>query len=211
MKKTVAIRPSWFLGFAAMLSLALVFPLSAQTSKVLGGEPRDLMERYWATGVRGELLTRDGWDRASADFETKNPRPLDGSFDVLSNDYGVGAARVEDDTATVVVGVDDEGHIDANLRYSPPRPLPPGVLKTAILFRLKIAPVINVMYGPDGKTIVEKKDTGYKAWIIVGHQKKPWTTVNSAIRHVLEMRSKTTDPVVQKNADETLAKLLTLH
>jgi hypothetical protein len=35
--------------------------------------------------------------------------------------------------------------------------------------------------------------------------------VNTAIRYVLEKREKATDPVIRKNADETLARLLKLH
>jgi hypothetical protein len=35
--------------------------------------------------------------------------------------------------------------------------------------------------------------------------------VNAAIRYVLEMRNKTNDPIIKKNADETLAILLKMH
>jgi hypothetical protein len=35
-------------------------------------------------------------------------------------------------------------------------------------------------------------------------------SVNSAIRYVSDMRYKIIDPIIKKDADETLAKLLTL-
>jgi hypothetical protein len=211
MKRTGTTRPSCFLGLAATLAVALAVPIAAQTPIVLGGGPRDVVELYWNLGVRGELLTPEGWKRSSGNFKPPNPLPQDGSFDVFSNDYGIDAARVTADTAIVQVGFMNVGRIDALLRYNGPLPVPSAVLETAFLFRLAITPVYNVMYGPDGKTIIEKKQTGNSAWTITEPKLKPWTTVNTAIRHVLEMRNKTADPVIKKNADETLAKLLTLH
>jgi hypothetical protein len=199
---------NYLLGVATAF-LALALP--AQTPRVLGGEPRDVVEHYWNMGVRGELLTRDGWEKASGDFETPNHFPQDASFDVFSNDFGISLPHIVRDATTVEVGFTDVGHIDAALRYTPPRPVPRGVLETAFLFRLAITPVYILMYGPDGKTLIEKKPTGNSAWTIVEPKLKPWTTVNTAIRYVLDMRDQTEDSVIRKNADETLAKLLTLH
>jgi hypothetical protein len=198
------------LGFAITF-VALTLPIRAQTPRILGGEPRDVVEVYWNMGVRGQLLTRQGWERSAANFATPTPTPQDASFDVFSNDYGVNTALVTGNSATVEVGFTNVGHIDAALRFSPPRAPPPGVLETAFAFRLEITPVYNLMYGPDGKTLIEKKPTGNTAWTIAEPKLKPWTTVNTAIRYVLEMHNKTTDPIIKKNADETLAKLLSLH
>ena len=39
----------------------------------------------------------------------------------------------------------------------------------------------------------------------------PWTTVNTAIRYVLEQKAKATDAAVKKNADETIEAMLALH
>jgi len=35
-----------------------------------------------------------------------------------------------------------------------------------------------------------------------------WTTLNTAIRYVLEKRKAMSDPIARKNADQTLSKLL---
>ena len=53
--------------------------------------------------------------------------------------------------------------------------------------------------------------TGPAAWQIEKTPALAWTTVNTAIRYVLEMRIKTNDPSIKKNADETLEKLLKRH
>ena len=68
-----------------------------------------------------------------------------------------------------------------------------------------------MMYGPDGKTLVEKRATGALVWVIKGAQGPPVTTVNTAIRYVLEMRQKTTNQIIKANASQTLAQLLKLH
>jgi len=47
--------------------------------------------------------------------------------------------------------------------------------------------------------------------MIEGPPAPPFATVTAAIRYVLEMSRKTTDPVVKKNADETLTELLKRH
>jgi hypothetical protein len=67
-----------------------------------------------------------------------------------------------------------------------------------------------MMYGPNGK-LIEKKPIGSRFWQIQGSPGLPWTTVNTAIRYVLEMRDKTSDPAIKKNTDQTLAELMKLH
>jgi hypothetical protein len=38
-----------------------------------------------------------------------------------------------------------------------------------------------------------------------------WTTVNGAIRYILEMRERTADPALKANAEKTLDTLMQLH
>jgi hypothetical protein len=65
------------------------------------------------------------------------------------------------------------------------------------------------VYGPDGETVVREM-IGPAVWQIEDSPKTTWTTVNTAIRYVLEARSKTSDPILKRNADEIIAKLLRL-
>lgn len=67
-----------------------------------------------------------------------------------------------------------------------------------------------MMYGPDGKTLIEKRPTGVHVWMIKAAQGPPVTTVNTAIRYALEMREKTSDRAGKENADQTLAQRLKL-
>jgi hypothetical protein len=68
------------------------------------------------------------------------------------------------------------------------------------------------MFKSDGKLIIGKDErTGPEEWQIREPPGLPWTTVNTAVRYVLERREKSNDPVIKKNADKTLAWLLKLH
>jgi hypothetical protein len=197
--------------FIAVVLAFAVIAISAtgQNRKDFWGSPKEVVEEYWNMGIRGELLTPEGWENSSGFFTKANPTLQNNSFDVFSNDYGVGRTEITGSTAEVEMGFINLGRIDSVLRYSPPPKTP--FYKTALRFRLALTPTYIRMFGPDGKTEIERKPTGESAWKIAETFPRPWTTVNTAIRYVLEMRNKTTDPVIKRNADETLAKLLTLH
>jgi hypothetical protein len=105
----------------------------------------------------------------------------------------------------VETGYIDMGKIDSSLRYTPPKT---EFVETGFLYHLVAVPAYS--NGSDGK-LVDKKPIGSRLWQIQGSPRPPWTTVNTAIRYVLEMRNKTTDPAIKKNADQTLAELMKLH
>lgn len=132
-----------------------------------------------------------------------NPLPEKFSFDVVSNSWAIGSVKIRGDKAEVDVNYVAAGKIDSLLHYKPPP-------KTGIAYHLILVERFNVMYGPDGKT-VSKKPSGTTGWQISDPKPMPWTTVNTAVRYVLEMRGKTDDAVIKKNADATLVQLLKLH
>jgi hypothetical protein len=109
----------------------------------------------------------------------------------------------------VDLGYFDMGKIDSELRYTPSQKT--EFMKMAFRYHMVAVPAYLGIYGPDGKTLVEKRPVGYRVWKIEGSPGTPWTTVNTAIRYVLEVREKTTDPAVKKNGDQTLATLMLLH
>lgn len=157
-----------------------------------------------------DLLTADGWNRVSGFFFQQSPSPGNSVVRVVSNYWGVGHASVDNDAAEVDVEYSDAGKIDSLLQYSPPLKTP--FYKTATVFHLVFAPTKLTMFKSDGKTFTGREDRpGPREWQIKDSPGLPWTTVNTAIRYVLEVREKTSDPTVKKNADETLTKLLRLH
>ncbi|MBZ5719772.1 MAG: hypothetical protein LAO03_05270 [Acidobacteriia bacterium] len=201
------------------IALALVAALSAQdkpsaaeaASEPIQGKSRtEVVDEVWRMATQGELLTPEGW-RQACGFYT-NPTPFSGNkmILVMSNDWGPSYEdTLKGDSTDVEMGYVDMGKIDFALHYTPPPKT--EFVKTGFLYHLVTVPAYLMMYGPDGKTLVEKKPVGYRVWQIQGSPGLPWTTVNTAIRYVLEMRNKTTDPAIKNNADQTIAKLLKMH
>jgi hypothetical protein len=210
-------RPNWertvkrlltAILFVLFFGTAAIFAQTRPNSGPPPTPPRDLVEEIiWNMAISGELLTAAGWDRASGYYIQPGPVPKDRSFDVISNNCGFSGESKMGDSAEVDMGFTDAGRIDSTLRYSPP--LPARNYKTEMVFRLVLTPSYIRNFGPDGKEL-ERKTTSGSIWKIEGPLKR-WTTVNTAIRYVLEMRNKSNDPVIKKNADETIGQLLKWH
>jgi hypothetical protein len=128
----------------------------------------------------------------------------------MSNYWGPPGAlpRTDSNGVDVLVGCWHLGTIDAALRFAPaPRT---DAVKESELYHLVFARSHGRKF-ENGK-IVQEEATGYPiTWQISRPLDMPFTTVNTAIRYVLEKREKTSDPVIKQNADKTLAALLRLH
>jgi hypothetical protein len=164
--------------------------------------------------TRGELLTTEGWNKASGFFTIPQPPPTDNRIMVVSNFYGINLDSRDGNRAKVDMEYIDCGRIDLALRYSPA--VRTRAYKTSFGYHLVPTPTYLAMYASDGKTLVEKKPTGSSIWQIEGKQAEgppalPWTTVNTAIRYVIEARDKTKDPTIRNNADQTLTALMKLR
>lgn len=197
------------IAVVAILLVAAVALLGQSPATIEGPSPGDLVNELWKSATEGDLLTAEGWKKTSRFYVHTDPRPENSSFQVMSNDWAVGPIIVKAESADVTVDYIAAGKIDSMLRYSPPPRIP--YMKPGIAYRLRLVPGYIVMYGSDAKTIISQKPSGTRAWQIEGPRGTPWTTVNTAIRYVLETKAKTADLAVRKNADETLAKLLKLH
>jgi hypothetical protein len=184
--------------------------------------PQQVVEELWKVATQGAMLTPEGWDQTARGF-ADYPIPSPGSpvvhdvhsskksILVMSNDWGILDCTIKGDRAEVVMGYYDAGRIDPLLRYSPGQDFGP-MGKTAMQFTLVFAPVRYPSYTSGGNVLrVDKIMTGPAAWQIEKTSAFRWTTVNTAIRYVLEMRAKTNNPAIKKNADETLEKLLKRH
>ena len=177
------------------------------SSPAANKSPGEIVDRLWRMATQGKLLTANGWQRAAGFFSLPATPPDNSKIWVTSNDWGLDSESIKGSSAEVVMGFEDEGTIDAALRYTPPPKT--DAVKTGIVYHLILQSTHAPVYGPDGKTVVREM-TGPAAWQIEDSPKTTWTTVNTAIRYVLETRSKTSDPILTRNADDTIAKLLRL-
>jgi len=179
----------------------------APKEHIEGRTPEGVVDEIWRMATQGQLLTAEGWRIAGGFFTEPRPFPANETILVVCNEWGPAyEMRSVGNTKEIVVGYWDAGSIDAKLRYTPPEKT--GYVKTAFAYSLVTAPSYLMMYGSDGKTLVEKRPTGAGVWLIKGTQAPPLTTVNTAVRYVLEMREKTTDQTTKENASQTLAQLL---
>jgi hypothetical protein len=159
--------------------------------------------------VRGGLLTPKGWKRAGGYFTDPTPWTTNMTVVVMSNDYGFDESSISGGTAKAGMTCNELGKIDANLRYTP---LPPKQsFKSGRGYDLVAVPAHTLVSVPGTNKPEERVNTNVTYWKVKGSPGDPWTTVNTAIRYVLEMREKATDPAIKKNADQTIAKLLRLH
>jgi hypothetical protein len=202
----------------------LAFTAIAVGAQVIRKEwsPQEVVDQVWRLATEGELLTPKGWDKTVRGFFVY-PRPALGDkvalipprganvIQVVSNDWGVTSCTTQGTTAKVVVEYYDAGTIDSMLRYTRGKE-PPPIGKSESSFTLVFAPGHWETYRSDGTTLeVSEVKASPSAWRIESPQGPPWTTVNTAIRYVLEAREKTQDPTVKKNADRTLTELLRFH
>jgi hypothetical protein len=204
------------------LVIALVLGLTAFT---VGGQernnqpnindleltPKEVVEQLWNMATRGDLLTKAGWIRASQFFTTPVAPPAHHVVLVMSNRYGVVGVSIEGNSAKVQLAYDKVGQLDSQLRFTSAPPT--NACETAEEYHLVTTHRHIVTYASDGKTKVEDKEIPESIiWQIEGATSwPPWTTVNAAIRYVLEQKARATDPVVKKNADHTIEQLLALH
>jgi hypothetical protein len=173
-----------------------------------GRSPKEVITLLWMMGTQGELLTQKGWNEASESFFTK-PAPPSGNkiIFIRSNGWPLPWGKTIGNTAEIDIGYGDAGQIDSSLRYTPPKPT--RAIKTGVFYRLVYVRThwTQRSFHKNGK-MEEKEMIGPMEWQIDGSPEQPWTTVNTAIRYVLEVRDKTNNPVIRRNADRTITELL---
>jgi hypothetical protein len=176
-------------SFIAIGGLVFLLILEARGQTLLnsGRSPQDVVNLLWTMATQGELLTPEKWNHTSALFTHPiQPRTND-AFLVVSNYWGPASqTSIMGDTAGVVMGFIDQGTVNSSLRYSPPEPT--DAIKTGKLYNLSRVTTRMPIYGSDGKSVIEIKP-GPIEWQLEGNQGQRWTTVNTAIRYIIEMRN----------------------
>ena len=174
----------------------------ASEEPIQGKTPPEVVDELWRLATQGQLLTPHGWQRAGQLCTDPIPFTQPKLIFIVSNEWGPAFEHsATPDSAGVTVGFNPLGSIDTVLHYTPEDS---DAMKNFAVYDLLAVPTYTMMYGPDGKTLISKRPNGTRAWQIKGSQGRPFMTVNTAIRYVLEQRDKTHDGVIKKNADDTL-------
>jgi len=178
--------------------------------------PTGTVQEFWKCETGGKLPTTEGWYRSSRFFISLSPlsTPSAKVLHVIRNgrvDVVEELARTEN-WAEVSVTTDEVGQIDSRLHFEPAqRHGPHGVLllKGPVLLFHVVRTEKHWDLNADGSR--GKEQIGPPEWLIDCAQSELWIDLDVAIRYVNEMRAKSTDPHVSKNADLTLAKLKKLQ
>ena len=192
----------------ALIILAAVITRSGAALEGSANSPSETVEELWILASAGELLTPEGWQNVSGFFTEPLP-PHKSDVLVVSNHWGpAGRPDVSGHDTVVSVGCWEWGIIDAALRFTP-APKTTAV-KEGRGYDLVFAPQ-HFRTFKNGKLVEDGTNPLDNRWQITKPLDMPFTTVNTAIRYVLEKRNKTSDPVIRQNADKTLTELMKLN
>jgi transglutaminase-like putative cysteine protease len=178
--------------------LGLISSTSTAVAQHSGEEsksPKQVLEAYLAMETRGGRLSKAGWTRGDSFFAGPVPMPRQRRVVVISEHYSVYETSVNGDRAELSNDYEDLGLIDSALHYTAPAP---EFLKTTVVYHL----VNTHPHGTAAETL---------GWRITDPGTSLWLNRETAMRYVLDMRDKTSDPTIRKNADHTLAILRQHH
>ena len=164
-------------------------------------EPTEmLVKQYERLRADGALLSPEGCERTSKLFERSEPYPADSEIFLISVPGIIGRDTADGDRARVETKWGDScGSIDSQLRYKPIMPVG-GCIMTGEIFSLVFvhhprAKVNGVQVGDIGEWKIEEAPQARAA------------DIPAVMRYVEKVRDESKDPVIQSNADKTIAAL----
>lgn len=202
------------LAFIAIFGLPMI-AMSAQVSGTVPQKsPEEVVRDFWKVETDGGRLSLEGWYKATEFFVRSNvPAPNRIIHIIGSNhtDNFEETARTEN-WAEVSLTTNELGQLDSTMRFTRSAQRGPHgelLLRGPLLTFHLVLTSKHWELNQDGAR--GKELTGSPQWLIDCPENASWITVDTAIRYVTETRTKTTDPSIKKNADETLTKLTKLH
>lgn len=181
--------------------------LTAQSAGTGAKLQKDVVEKFMKMETDGGRIQPEGWQEARSFFVRSSPFTSRGRIFVIGKSYFVwDPMTIPPGTTTVSVEVDPVGQIDSKLRFIPPAR---SYYKNSRYFKLVFTDKRWEM-GHEGEAAREVTEPSPK-WLIDEPNDSLMLMVSSAIRYVSEQRDATSDPIVKKNADVTIAKLKSMH
>jgi hypothetical protein len=195
---------------AILKSILAGTPVPSQPTGAPQEPAEQVLQRFCKLETAGEGLTPNG-RRELASFFVETPTKPQWDKILVVKDYHFSPAGREEDEAGFGMYYEPVGLLDSSLRLTEEGldEIPDlGCCSQEFIYTLRLLDRYWETT-PDGKAV--KEFSGPLAWRISYYPVTAWITVGTAIRYVTEMREKSSDPVIKKNADETLAELLDLH
>jgi hypothetical protein len=178
-------------------------PVPTQPTGIAKMSPSETAQRF--VSLESDLLP-DQWSQL-AEFFAETPKPLWNRVHVV--DVVRTSVGTNEDSAEVEVSTNSLGELDESLRLwnYPQWRLPPNNPGASACYgdhRFAFSLLLSGKHweiAPNGSV---KEFDGPLAWRIEDTSFQPLITLKTAIRYVRQVREKTTDPVVKRNAASTL-------
>jgi hypothetical protein len=194
-----------FLLFRTIVVLILLqISTSTQLQAIQLDSPTKVIERFCSLDERGARLTREGWNEAAALFLKPIPFPKDWVIEISKSNILIGKPQVAGNAAEVWMQYTGLGQIDSKLHFSWGKQ-PPGPVFTRGLYTLVLTDRHWILYGEHDEL---KEVAGAKEWRIKDFQLDLLMKLDTAISYITEMRDKSKDPIIKKNANRTIAILI---
>jgi hypothetical protein len=188
---------------AILKSLSAGTPLPARPAGTTKESPSDIARRFVALESR---LLPDRWNELT-DFFVETPRPQWNEVHIVDVVY----TGVDTNANSTIVGISTNalGVLDSSMRLSnyPPWRLPLGDSSTSACYgddRFAFSLLLSDKHWQIAADGTVKELDGPLAWRVEDTSFQPMITLNTAIRYVRQVRQKTNDPVVKRNAASTL-------
>jgi len=164
---------------------------------------KEVVAQFCKVEMQGGRLNPAGWQEARRFIVRSSDFVPNATMFVIEESYSVwDPMMLPDGTTDVTVEIHPVGKIDSKLRFTPPAH---SYYKTARHFKIVFTDKQWVV-GKDGVESKEFTESSPR-WLIEKPTDFSMVTVSTAIRYVSQQHDATPDPVIKRNAEETLAKL----
>jgi hypothetical protein len=167
--------------------------------------PKAVVEEFWKMDTEGGRLTAEGWRAADSFFVRPIAPPKDKILCVISYPFAVSYSRIQGNRAEVIV--DTAGtvwKINPNMRLGVCSDQDKGFWLNKLVRTSK-----HWEFAPDHRTLREVG--GPPEWRLEEETNYVYVTADIAIRYLMEVRDSTTNSVIKKNAEQSLATLRRHH
>jgi hypothetical protein len=167
-----------------------------------GDSPKEVVEQFVGMEVQGQRLTKAGWQRASVFLVRPDPIPAYPKVFVIGQSFTTWEPVFEANglRARVDVEVVPKGHIDSKVGFMP---VGQTFQKSNVVFHLS--------YEARREEVGGAEVSEPARWRIEGPNDTVMLSVSAAIRHVRRIADSSKDPLIRKNAAETLTNLENLR
>jgi len=180
--------------------------LAAQSEKNDASAQKTIVEQFLKMETEGGRENAEGWETARKYFVHSSPFVPKKTVLLIDKDYTVWKpVTIAAGSTSVTVDIEPIGHIGPDLRFSTPTR---RYYKSFMDFKLVL---VNKRWERDANGVDREINEPSPRWLIDKPDDSLTLNVRAAIQYISRQRDSTDDPIIKRNADQTIAKLKNLH